>query len=635
MPEFASFSDFLASGLDNSLTEVTIDGVVYRQRSTQPLHQDYRYQDHSGDWWSPDYYVVVAGGQSNMVGGAGGAPQVLEPDVMMYDAATGTIVPSHYPNARNNLYLPYANELAETLGRPVLVVAGPVSGSRIDTWLESGSGGNWAALDASVQNALALVGQDHADSFLWLQGESDFPIETEDFVALLTELIGQVRDASWAGDAMAMLIGELSREGVHATQNQAMQLMELAMRNDPLLRFVSSTGLTSADLNGVHFDGASLLEYGHRFFTELMEILSGTPDAGIHNTAPYLAVQPDAPLNLTLSEGQELHLSPDLYFADAEGDSLWLYGSQTRRSVYFLDNDHGDLVIRPRFDAAGTYTLRLYASDGELDGPVFNITLTVLDAVPGASVNNTAFTRQYFGAMDAEQALALTPASRGLDILSQAAMPSDAHLTITKDNLSIRGGADVFGTLELSGNARRLTLVGTADFDAVANSLGSTITGNQADNVIYGAEAVDRLSGGGGRDQLLGSGGNDFLYGGDGADVLIGGAGGDRLYGDAGNDLLQGGAGKNQLWGGAGADVFDFSVGETQCLIRDFVATEDLIHISGRAGVNTFAEFLAESTVLSFTTSQTFGVRFTIDGDQLQLFGVTLAELTADRFLFG
>lgn len=635
MNEFATFGDFLNSGLQGSVNAVSIGGVIYRQRDAAPMHQDYRYQDGAGKWWSPDYYVIVAGGQSNMVGGADGAPQVLDPDVMMYDFASGTVRPSFYANSRNNLYLPMANELSEQLGRPVLVVSGAVSGSRIDTWLESGTGNNWARLDAAVSAALAQVGQDHVDSFLWLQGESDFPISTPDFVSLLTEFIGQVRSTSWAGDAMAMLIGELSREGVHATQNQAMQVMELAMRNDALLRFVSSTGLTSQDLNGVHFDGPSLVEYGHRFFSELMEILDGTPDAGIGNTAPYLAVQPGAPTSLTLSEGEELRLSPELFFADAEGDDLWLYGSQSRRSVYFLDNDSGDLVIRPRYDAAGSYTLRLYASDGELDGPLHYLTVTVLDATPGVRVWNTTFTKEYFGARDAETAMAMTPKSRGLDITSQSVMPLDGSLDVTKDNLAIRGGADVSGLLVMSGTARTLTLAGSAAFDVLAGSNAVTVKGNLADNVLTGGSAVDRLYGGDGNDLLLGGGGSDYMYGDGMADTLVGEVGDDRLYGGSGNDMLIGGVGKNQSWGGAGEDVFVFSVDEKQCLIRDFVAAEDQILVQGFAGVTSYSSLLAESDVLSFRTSSVYGVRFTIDGDQLQIYNVTLADLTADRFLFG
>jgi len=635
MADFATFEDFLASGLASGLTEVSIGGVIYKQRDAAPLHEDFRYQDSDGAWWSPDYYVVVAGGQSNMVGGAGGAEQVLDPNVMMYDPASGTIVPSYYANSRNNLYLPYANELAETLGRPVLVVAAPVSGSRIDTWLESGSGTNWDTLDARVQAALALVGQDHADNFLWLQGESDFPIRPADFVALLTEFIGQVRNASWAGDAMAMLIGELSREGVHATQNQAMQILELAMRDDPLLRFVSSTGLTSDDLNGVHFNGQSLVDYGHRFFEEMMEILSGTPDAGIGNTAPFVQVQAGAPLMLTVSEGQELRLSPDLYFADAEGDSLWLYGSQTRRSVYFLDNDDGDLVIRPLFNAAGVYTLRLYASDGELDSQTFNITVTVTDATPLATVNDRGFTKEYYGAADAEQALHLIAKSRGVDILSQAAMPEDGRLDVDQDNLTIRGGADIQGVLELSDVARRVTLAGSAAFDVETSDKSTTVYGNAAGTAVTGGNGADRFYGYAGNDTLNGGAAADYLFGGDGADDLSGERGDDRLYGEAGDDLLAGGTGKNQYWGGTGADVFVFSDGETMCLVQDFSATEDHILVVGRSGITDYASFLAEASVLSFTTSQVHGVRFTIDGEQLQLFGVTMADLTADRFLFG
>lgn len=632
MYEFASFAEFLASGLEDATSEVSIAGVVYRLRDSQPLHLDFRHQDSGGSWWSPDYYVVVAAGQSNMVGAGMYGDQTTNPDVMVFDQTTGTVVPWDYPNARNNLYIPFANDLAQTLGRPVLVIQGAVSGSRIDSWLETGSGLNWNALDNAVTAALAAVGQAQVDSFLWQQGEGDYPLTTATYSALLTAFIAQVREADWAGPAMAMLIGELSREGVNATQNQALQALELALADDPLLRFVSSVGLNSADANGVHFDGVSLVEYGHRFFDALQSILDGT--MAPPNSAPVVDVKATAPLSVVMTEGEQVRLSAADYFSDAEGDAMWLYGVLGKRAPWFLANEDGDLVLQPSFDAAGTHTLYLYASDAALDSARYAITVTVLDAPPAATIALNDFSRVLSTWATAEDAMAMITKSRGLDLLSQAAMPLDHALEVTQENLYIRGAAGVSGQLTLAPTILKLTLSGLASLDVTGNALANTLNGNGAGNDMFGGAGNDRLHGGEGTDQLAGGDGADMLYGGQDNDLLIGEAGDDRLYGETGDDRLVGGAGKNQYYGGEGADVFVFSKGEVQCILQDYDAGADRIEVSGRAGIDSLDELLAASKVQSFTTSQTWGVRMTIDGDQLMIYRVTLAELSDDSFLF-
>jgi len=632
MLSYSSFDEFLADGIGAEVTEVMIGGVIYRQRTSQPLHEDFRHQDAEGDWWSPDYFVVVAAGQSNMVGAGSGGDQAVDGNVMVYNPETGMIEAWDYPNIRNNLYIPFANDIAQSLGRPVLVIAGPVSGSRIDSWLETGSGVNWVALDADVRAALALAGQDHVDSFLWHQGESDYPLAPATYAALMTAFIAQVRGADWAGDAMAVLVGELSREGVNSAQNTALQILEQSMSGDALLRFVSSVGLNAFDTVGVHFDGEALVEFGHRFFAALMAILEETPAAP--NSAPYLDVKPGAPVSLVVHEGEELHLSADLFFSDAEGDALWLYGALGKRAPYFLDNEGGDLVIRPGFDATGTHTLYVYASDGQLDGPRWTLTLTVLEALPGATIGTNTFGRLLSSWATAEDAMAAITASRGLDILSAGAMPSGHALDVTADNLTIRGGAGVFGELVLAPAVLRVTLAGEAAFGVTGNDLANLLTGNAGANVMEGGRGADRLYGGGAADVLRGGEDKDQLYGGDGDDLLQGGASDDKLVGDAGDDRLEGGTGRDQYYGGAGADVFVFAAGNSYCGIQDFVAAEDRIELSGWAGIDSAAEFLAASKVQSFVTSQTYGVRLTIGTDQVVIYHASLADLNDSTMIF-
>ncbi|MCH8615703.1 hypothetical protein LZ016_06265 [Sphingomonas sp. SM33] len=98
-----------------------------------------------------------------------------------------------------------------------------------------------------------------------------------------------------------------------------------------------------------------------------------------------------------------------------------------------------------------------------------------------------------------------------------------------------------------SSEVENISLVGTADVDAVGNSLDNTFIGNRGANA---------LTGWGGNDSLQGNGGNDTLDGGPGSDVLNGGDGNDALSGGEGNDTLDGGSGGDAMEGGVGDDVY-------------------------------------------------------------------------------
>jgi Ca2+-binding RTX toxin-like protein len=89
-------------------------------------------------------------------------------------------------------------------------------------------------------------------------------------------------------------------------------------------------------------------------------------------------------------------------------------------------------------------------------------------------------------------------------------------------------------TLSNLTNIERLTLQGTANFNATGNSLNNAIWGNMGQNLLYG---------GAGRDLIYGGTGNDRLYGGTDNDSLQGGDGADLLYGETGDDMMSGGAG--------------------------------------------------------------------------------------------
>jgi Ca2+-binding RTX toxin-like protein len=93
----------------------------------------------------------------------------------------------------------------------------------------------------------------------------------------------------------------------------------------------------------------------------------------------------------------------------------------------------------------------------------------------------------------------------------------------------------VFSLVSLA-NVERILLQGTANFNAVGNSLSNAIWGNLGQNMLYGSAGHDVLYGGAGNDRLYGGTGNDTLRGDDGADLLNGDIGNDIMSGGAGND---------------------------------------------------------------------------------------------------
>ena len=550
--EFASIAAFLASDQVNILEEVTIAGRLYKLRDQDPVHTGYKFADNTGRFWSQDYFVVVAAGQSNMLGAGVGGDFMLGTNVAAYDWVNDDIITAAYDAApagggartgstiRNNLYFPFADQLSDELDRPVLMIAHPVAGSRIDTWLETGTGENWAALNPEVAAALAHVDQDKADAFIWHQGESDYPVPTAEYKDLALELVEQVRDQDWAGDTLPFLFGELSRDGVNFAQNRAMQEIELE-NTDPNIGFVSSAGLVTEELSGVHFNGTSLNQFGGRYFEVLINILEGFIAPA--NTAPVVNTQANIVTDLTIVEGQEIRLDVSDYFTDAEGDDLYYYAYLNKRNTYLArgDQDSEEMVITPSYEHAGSYRLYIYANDYDLDGAPIQINLTVTEATPLiATYNNRNFDVLNGNYRDYETGIAVAERNRGFEILDQAAFGGDTTHELSVETAHIRGDASIFAEFTLADGIRQSYYYGDAAFDVI---------GNDEDNYIVGADGASTMSGGEGRDRLYGNGGDDTLFGNDGDD---------QLYGGDGADLIDAGLGKDQAYGGAGADVFIF-----------------------------------------------------------------------------
>lgn len=386
--------------------------------------------------------------------------------------------------------------------------------------------------------------------------------------------------------------------------------------HDPLLAALANAGLTTAFFAGDRLSVAGLTAAA----TSLTAILMAP-----ENHAPTLS--PAAPAGVVLAEGSALVLHLADFFQDADDDALSFTVATDAGDVPWTLTAEGDLVLRPGFASSGLHGLTITASDGEASVS-HAMQVDVTEAGAATRLMSSDFTRLFGAAETLADALAVTPKSRGIDILDQTAVGDAPHL-VGVDNLTLRAGADVSATLILTEAVRVLTLRGAADF---------TVVGRAGNNVIYGGSGVENITGEGGIDQIYGNDGDDWLsggadadklWGGNGADTLTGDAGDDQLFGGEGADYLRGGTGRDQATGGAGADVFDFWQGDGTFILRDMTAGQDVIRMAF-AGMTSLDDLRAQAVMQDVDGL----LRITLGSDQLQISGMSSAQLTEDMFLF-
>ncbi len=112
--------------------------------------------------------------------------------------------------------------------------------------------------------------------------------------------------------------------------------------------------------------------------------------------------------------------------------------------------------------------------------------------------------------------------------------------------------------------------------------------------------------------------------------ILDGLAGNDKLFGGSADDRLIAGEGTDRLTGNGGADEFVFADGDGRNRILDFdPSSGDVINFAGISGFNSFADVQASMT-------SGFGRTMIVaaDGTRIILFGVAVADLSADDFSF-
>jgi len=144
---------------------------------------------------------------------------------------------------------------------------------------------------------------------------------------------------------------------------------------------------------------------------------------------------------------------------------------------------------------------------------------------PVALFSDDSFTSLISGYATLTDALAAASAGQAIDILRSSDIGDVGPVTLTVDDLTIRGDLPFDAEFTLAPGTFDLTLLGQTGADLAGNALLNTVNGSRGDNVILGGGGTDLIAGDLGRDTLDGGPGADTIMGGSGADSLLGGGG--------------------------------------------------------------------------------------------------------------
>lgn len=244
--------------------------------------------------------VVVASGQSNMMGvGTGGTfyvnenVQVWNPNnagadkFQTLDLATAFTMAcggGFGGGGKNNLAAAFCHRLHQETGRPVYLIIEALGAQAIAPgWLDA-SNTVWDDLDTQVTAALAALGIDTIDVFIWHQGEGDYGVSTDPATywdRLNNQFIEDtLKAASWWGDETPFIAGEMALRV--AAQNRQIRRLNYDGASNGVA--VSSAGIPMHD--AVHFSGAGLFEMGYkRYYQAYLSGHTALAKEGIQESA--------------------------------------------------------------------------------------------------------------------------------------------------------------------------------------------------------------------------------------------------------------------------------------------------------------------------------------------------------------
>lgn len=212
--------------------------------------------------------LIVASGQSNIMGGTGGEGgdqtananvKIWQPSLSAWAVAALGIEPFPVTDPiRNNLVFNFAKKLQETHDCEVYIVLSGQGNTPISEW-EAPSGQQWIDLDTAATDALAsteLTGKPYPDYFLWFQGEAD-PYNADykaDFLALRQAAI----TSGWLAHDTPVIAGETFADN---SLSKAALFELLGDRDATWFNIAPNEGMERAG-TGPHFTAQGYIDYG-------------------------------------------------------------------------------------------------------------------------------------------------------------------------------------------------------------------------------------------------------------------------------------------------------------------------------------------------------------------------------------
>ncbi len=271
----------------------------------------------------------------------------------------------------------------------------------------------------------------------------------------------------------------------------------------------------------------------------------------------------------------------------AAGETLFIHGGADADTIAFGAVDR---------TATSNVTV-----NGGAGNDIFNINSTALTAAFNLNIANFESSDIFNVSVDggSNDASGLTATMSGGNLIVTNTGGQNEVYTfvgytgqLTGDNFNL--GTDVSLLLTNFGGAATTLTGGTGNDNLYAGDSGDTLTGGAGTDRLTGGTGADNINGAGGVDTIRGGAGNDTIVGGDGAvddvdgeagdDSITGGTTGSTLKGGADNDIINGGTGAdtidggsgndtitagttadqvNSLTGGSGADLFNYTVANT------------------------------------------------------------------------
>ena len=228
--------------------------------------------------------LLTGSGQSNFMGPNSGGPNPASAGVFAWDGGTNdwggsdiTGLPWTQGNpdgnsGNNNALLALAHRIHDETGRLVYIVFDGVGGTSITEWTDTGTASTrYKALTDKVALALAspeLAGVTVSTAFHWQQGEEDFNMTFDAYLADFTTLITQLRGESWMQEITPILCGGPSE--LHERYEPKRAQRFYCNKLDAFCVWINSAGLETFG-DATHFSGDSLWELGYyRLYAGMM-----------------------------------------------------------------------------------------------------------------------------------------------------------------------------------------------------------------------------------------------------------------------------------------------------------------------------------------------------------------------------